>query len=1505
MTTPAANSTSSIDVSDVTDELNPGTPSNQIQNLAANSVVKQLGGTFVKSYNTSEISLGSDLSNKTAFSEIIAVTQAPVVTGNPSSYTGPVDSSTWYFYAQGQLRVGDPGPLLYQWEYYEDILLPWQILTNETNPGLAVELTTAAYDGQGYRCKITSSTTGLFVYTNTATITIDPEASAPSRPTEHGTPGSPPSPPATAELTAVKVGNTANVTVVVTANSDMYDPTMTWSYTIDSGSSNTTTSDITVEKITQFDSTVNRPAGIKSAKITLATPNGTKTANLTVTGVMTVPSGVEYYANGLVRAVSNSVHTVNTCTKNVKLTLTAANAAFQVTTLPSASVSAIGAVAQTASITLKASSNTELSSNTRYRFTPTKLTGSVGPYGTLDSKTVDTSDSTITFTVVAPTFQTRNTATYSVLTEMLYNNEVVESNTIQISLLAQFIDRQITSLTAVGGVTTNNAFSNGSSQYATIDIIATHDAVAPTYTQGTLEFTYATTGSAITTQLIASNSSSRTERISLYHDFAAEGYQIKESVVTVVATLRDPNGRILDQKAITQNDFEGGLILRAGSYGLNLQQPVSNTKTGYAAQTAISTSVATWSIPNASFIWQTRKFNGGGPISTVTNDSRTSTLNITATTPSGKNISQNITNTASFDITGVLKYGNTTVVEKILDTVNVTAETLKYISDITSVSQTDTAFSVSGIATASLLTTVTHDHPSGYVTFSLDNGSVGFTNTSTSTTATINTFVTSQSTDSSNVQTVTVTAQLYDSSARLVEVLTTPPLTLDAVTHPLTVRGDSLTRTEKLNPLNTTQSFEVSESQYATTTLDFPPQLLSSTNPNGLPAFNDDGLFLAKDSDKKLRITAIARIDPESQVGSTTSGTYRITARANYKGIERQATKDVTVAADLNPVDLKVYKLTSNVLSISEQSPSSGVRFTLDTINVDNDTVVPFTISGAGITTGDITPSVLSGSFTIQSNTATYDLYPAQDFVTENNELLVLTLTSNSTNLVPPNMDAAVRLVDILTKDPITNSAVQNANGYIKPQIGTVVVGATQNTIADSYIVTTIVQTNGANVVAIASGGNASPTARARVVQNEIGSNSATFTVAFNVRYSNGVFVTARQYTNTISATVNNPQFRFSETTSTPKVWNFTVANNSFNYPEPVPSQVTYSESQSYQASAATDIPNKRFVFSADGAVASQLTQNQTTGALTVTGIATYTDPSGNGSANFDLVPFTIQNCNENLGVKAEVYSGNIIVDGPLVRNKSFGLSIPSGRIFRLATFAYGPRFYHTRDAFGNSSEQLDYSRLPSSGSYTSGPEIKWLGFHSQTVNFTNFTAGGGVTGQLYDPNASTSKPRPLYDSSNVRYYSSTSHRTAHGSEQPNVIIPEDYFMVMSFSETGTARLGDIFLIGSDNELYGPLQLHNFRLGQNDRSRNNDSFDWYIYKCRKPSGVTFDYCIISNGNTNTKGKNVFDTQTNITITPGNLSNVQITDYVNLFLGSIDGGNDGTGGDSGGGIRDLR
>ena len=1089
------------------------------------------------------------------------------------------------------------------------------------------------------------------------------------------------------------VGAPISAELTLQANSDMFDPLLTWTYSIDSGSDGVTASDITVTKTNN-----------KTAVIKLSSASGTKVANLTVTGVMTVDG-----------------HTVNTCTKNVKLTVNAVNTAFQITATPSLVVNATGVSAQTAAVTLKATSNAQLAGTT-YRFTPTfsSGTGSITPVTTADS---------ISFTVTAPTPST-NTAIYNVLSEMIYQGKVVATNTSTVDIKAQFIDRQITSLTPAA--LSNNQFSNSASQYATIDITAVHNSVGPAFPQGTITFTLETTGDTVTQQTISSNTSTKVERISLYHNKDADGFGFKKASVVVVATLRSPTNIIMDQKR------SAPIILRAGTYGLSITPPPSNTQSGYSAQTATSSGTATWGA--GTFRWTSITRSNPGPKSETDDLPTSSTVNIRATAPSGKDKAAAVVNTATFELVGQLTYDGVEVRTETIRDVLIKAESLPYTYSISASGTSNIQFEALSGTTASLV--VTGSKSVGTITWTRDNAATGFSTNSTA----ANVFVTSQATGTSNNQTTMVTGALYDPSARLIETQSIQNLNIDATTAKLEILGANVAITSDKKTESATGIFDSLAAQ-GVHSLQFPPAKVSGAD-----------LVVTQESPTKITIVATA-------TQSSKSGVYRIVAQSVYRGITRTVTKDVSVSVSALAPTLTATKFPvtypSYILGIG------GINF-----------------SGSG---GQVTGS--SGGYTYVLNSYE-DIIVESDYpgtINVDYEIRRVDNRLGGTEVVGPFYNEAANTNAPPAQHPASSNKRRD-RVTLKPFIG----------IFFDYDFTYELYDK--------PGGKFLRDLRVQGLEIPVPKPGAT------------VVLTQDNITAKAFVVTNKP-------------------NNGFGYPEPHPLEVNHQQRVDYTAtySSETAIPTPRFAFAttSDNTAANiTVVSNPVNGQANVTIKSVYYD----SSANFTGVLPTVTTSSGKVDVSAQLTSTEsgvtYSIGSPASASINTSLPMPAGRCYRLSTYSYGPRMYHTRDVFSNSNEQIDYSRIPFANGLN-GPETKFLGFHDGSTVYAISN-------------------RPLYGSntrSTTRYYSSTAHRSAHGNETPNVIIPTGYFMIMSFAETGVPAIGAITFIGSDGKSYpcGRLWARSITT-QNDTSRDNDAFDWFIYEPPVlPAGVTADYVFISNG----------------------------------------------------------
>ena len=98
------------------------------------------------------------------------------------------------------------------------------------------------------------------------------------------------------------------------------------------------------------------------------------------------------------------------------------------------------------------------------------------------------------------------------------------------------------------------------------------------------------------------------------------------------------------------------------------------------------------------------------------------------------------------------------------------------------------------------------------------------------------------------------------------------------------------------------------------------------------------------------------------------------------------------------------YSLSASTLNATE---GDSVLITLTTTNVANGTVVPYTISGTGITISDVNMMSLTGSFTVNSDSANITLVLTEDMLIEGTEILRLTLDN-----VSPLTRISINIID-------------------------------------------------------------------------------------------------------------------------------------------------------------------------------------------------------------------------------------------------------------------------------------------------------------------------------------------------------------------------------------------------------------------------------------------------------------------------------------------------------------
>lgn len=102
----------------------------------------------------------------------------------------------------------------------------------------------------------------------------------------------------------------------------------------------------------------------------------------------------------------------------------------------------------------------------------------------------------------------------------------------------------------------------------------------------------------------------------------------------------------------------------------------------------------------------------------------------------------------------------------------------------------------------------------------------------------------------------------------------------------------------------------------------------------------------------------------------------------------------------------------------SVYNETSTVVVYLDTVGIPDGTVVDYTISGSGITATDFSPSSLSGSLTIQSNTASTSFSVATDQLSEGTETALIRLTNGRSQVSFSITDTSLTAYYLVTANP-------------------------------------------------------------------------------------------------------------------------------------------------------------------------------------------------------------------------------------------------------------------------------------------------------------------------------------------------------------------------------------------------------------------------------------------------------------------------------------------------------
>lgn len=477
---------------------------------------------------------------------------------------------------------------------------------------------------------------------------------------------------------------------LIVAATDMYSPNVVWDFEVITGSR-----DVRLDTVSD-----------RAMNLRLFTNEvGTAVANVRVTAT-----------------VSYRDHLIGTDTKYVNLAGTIYNPALVVS--GPLVINSSGYVAQTAVTTLTATSN---------------VVGGVIRFTVNPGQGASITGNTITFNAATNIPGNDNNQSYSLKTEVLFNGNVVATDTKTVNVRANF---QVPDFVFAAPASSNNIFANNGPVNASLRVTADHNIAGANIVW---------TATKVSGDDATLTPSANLQSANLTLAVASGQFGTKKAVYDVFASLQYANGYVLNSKSTR-------LTLRTAAYGLTFN-PASDQQTqGYNAQTAIATAAASWLA--GTFAWNTATVTGSqaNVVQAVSDTSATITASIVANTIGNTNVSVvRINPTLSFD--GFLMSNTSSVT-------TLTAEFTNYTFTLVG----PTTNNQIGVAPLSPSVLITASH-------SIPNGTITFTKTANDGITIVNTALTANLSMSSNTLTLantTLSARLFDQYGRLVRQIDTP-----------------------------------------------------------------------------------------------------------------------------------------------------------------------------------------------------------------------------------------------------------------------------------------------------------------------------------------------------------------------------------------------------------------------------------------------------------------------------------------------------------------------------------------------------------------------------------------------------------------------------------------------------------------------------------------------------------------------------------------------------------
>jgi hypothetical protein len=611
----------------------------------------------------------------------------------------------------------------------------------------------------------------------------------------------------TAKVVATADFGNTNANIVFGTYTDIVNPTIVWTANVVSGSQGIVVSN----------------TGANNLTISLPLGNiGVLTSNVLV--------GVTVSYGGQILGTANQYVNLTSTVYDPALTFTG-----------NTNVNTQGYVAQTATTTLTAISNSV--ANTTIGFVVSPMNG------------VTINGNSVIFSVTAPTVTTVNTQIYNVQTNVTYKGQTIASNTQTVSVTAAFNGADFN---FVVPFTTNNVFQNTGPVTSSLSVAASHNIPG-----ANIAWSYSYLSGANVAFAVDPTNANSTITLT-----AADATMAK-NISYITATLQYANGYVLNTKT-TQ------LTLRAGAYDLSINPGANVSLSGYAAQTALVTSTMSWGAGTFALNYTL----ANGSVATVSNAISQSSQSASITFTEYAN-AQGVTASSIYNVNPVITYDGV-LVANVTFPQSVSAAFLPYTFNVNG-NTTNTAIGTGNVVSTVLLTGV-HTVPNGTISWTNSNPAVTMASNTSAASFTI-------STQTQLTQNTVASATLLDATGRVVTTQLIP-VTLRAYAPNISWTGPTSV---------TVSGYAANQVAIASVAATCGVTGANTFTINATKVSGND-LTIINYSGNTITDQISVEVFANTGVPGTLSGTYQLAAVVGWYGTTYAVTENVTVTATtLNP----------------------------------------------------------------------------------------------------------------------------------------------------------------------------------------------------------------------------------------------------------------------------------------------------------------------------------------------------------------------------------------------------------------------------------------------------------------------------------------------------------------------------------------------------------------------------------------------------------------------------